>query len=164
MHSSLPDQLDTFEFTKSKLIKGAFDWLEDTVLAASDSVIAICPALVDKAKEREPSANVTLIENTAESHQVDAVDPDKINELRTELGLEGKKIILYIGTFETYQGLGLLMEACKEVFTKDEDAVLLMVGGSEEQVEVTKIEADEMGIGGNADLQEWFPIIRFQAS
>ena len=148
MHSSLPDQLDTFKFTKSKWIKAAFDWMEDMVLAAADSVIAICPALVDKALEREPKANVTLLENTAESHQVDSVDEQEIRQLKQELGLEGKKIILYIGTFETYQGLGMLMEGCKTVFAEESEAVLLMVGGSQEQVEATRKEAEEMGIAG----------------
>lgn len=157
MHSSLPDQLDTFKFSNSRILKAAFDWMEDTVLAASDSVIAICPALVDKARERVPETNVTLIENTAESHQVDNVAESELKKLKNELGLQDKKIILYIGTFETYQGLGLLMEACKTVFQEEKDAVLLMVGGSPEQVEATKREANEMGIGAQCRFTGMVP-------
>ena len=47
MHSSLPEQLTNFNFSKSKLLKGIFKKLEDTSLLASDAIITICPALAD---------------------------------------------------------------------------------------------------------------------
>ena len=146
MHSSLPDQLSTFRFTKSRLIRWAFDWLEDTVLKASDAVIAICPSLVEKAKSIEPNAHLTLIENVAESHEVDNVTKEELAKLEKDLDFDNKKIILYIGTFETYQGLGMLLEACAGLFKNRDDALLLMVGGRPNQVEEIKAKADDLGI------------------
>jgi glycosyltransferase involved in cell wall biosynthesis len=146
MHSSLPDQLKTFRFTENKLITAAFDWLEETTLATADAVIAICPSLVDKAREIAPGAYIELIENTAESHAVDKVEEADVENLRRELGLEDKRIVLYLGTFETYQGLEILLESGKHVLSGREDTVFLLVGGREEQVEETKNIASEMGI------------------
>jgi glycosyltransferase involved in cell wall biosynthesis len=157
MHSSLPDQLKNFRFTENKLITGAFDWIEKTVLTTADGVIAICPSLVDKALEIEPRAYVELIENTAESHAVDDVSENEIEALRAKLGLHGKKIVLYIGTFETYQGLEILLESGKDVFEGREDTVFLLVGGREEQVESIKELASDIGIIDNCRFTGMVP-------
>jgi glycosyltransferase involved in cell wall biosynthesis len=146
MHSSLPDQLSTFKFTENKVIHGAFNWMEHVVLSSADEVIAICPSLVEKVREMEPRARVTLIENVAESHAVDQVSESAVASLRSSLDIAGKRIILYIGTFETYQGLGMLLEACATMFTDRRDTVLVMVGGREEQVKEVRNKASDLGI------------------
>ena len=65
MHSSLPQQLTNFKFTKSSLLIGTFRWLEDWSLRASDAVITICPDLRDYALSRgiDPAKHL-LIENS----------------------------------------------------------------------------------------------------
>jgi hypothetical protein len=45
MHSSLPQQLTNFQFTKSKLLIRIFQWLEDSCLKKSEGIITICPDL-----------------------------------------------------------------------------------------------------------------------
>ena len=47
MHSSLPEQLRNFQFTESRVLIRAFEWLENSSLRASDAIITICPALAD---------------------------------------------------------------------------------------------------------------------
>lgn len=47
MHSSLPQQLTNFQFTKSKFIIWLFKKLEDSCLYAADAIITICPDLAD---------------------------------------------------------------------------------------------------------------------
>lgn len=146
MHSSLPQQLENFRFTKSRIIRAAFEWIEGTMLATADAVIAICPSLADKVREVEPKANVSLIENTAESHEVDDLPMEEIDDLRRQLELKEKKVILYIGTFETYQGLGLLLEAAEKLLSRRDDALLLLVGGRKSQVEEIRARAESLGI------------------
>lgn len=157
MHSSLPDQLKTFKFTENKLITAAFEWLEETVLSTADGVIAICPSLVDKAKSIYPDVPVELIENTAESHAVDQVEPAEVERLRAELGLENKRIVLYLGTFETYQGLEILLESGKGVFANHAGTVFLLVGGRPAQVEQIKALASELGIEGQCRFTGMIP-------
>lgn len=51
---------------------------------------------------------------------------------RAELGLSGSaRIVLYAGTFETYQGLKPLMEAMTEVVTSEPETVLVLIGATE---------------------------------
>src|SRR5215212_9972013 len=45
MHSSLPQQLSNFEFTKSHLLIQAFERLEKAALRAASAIITICPDL-----------------------------------------------------------------------------------------------------------------------
>ena len=47
MHSSLPQQLTNFNFTKSKLLIGLFEKLENTAIKNSEAIITICPDLAD---------------------------------------------------------------------------------------------------------------------
>ena len=147
MHSSLPQQLENFKFSSSRLLRAAFEWAEGVVVRSADAIIAICPSLVDKVRSIDERARVVLIENTAESHDVDRVSEAEVKNLRANLDLGGKKVILYIGTFEPYQGLDLLLQAAKKVFTDREDTVLLFVGGRPEQVEGMRAEAGSLGIG-----------------
>jgi glycosyltransferase involved in cell wall biosynthesis len=148
MHSSLPQQLENFRFTSSRAVGAAFEWMESMVVRSADAVIAICPSLVDTVRRIDPRAHVTLIENTAESHDVDKVPDSETVILRRELGLEGKRIILYTGTFEAYQGLDLLLAAAAKIASGRDDAALLLVGGRPDQVERLQAEASALGLGG----------------
>jgi hypothetical protein len=65
MHSSLPEQLLNFKFTKSKLLIHIFKKLEDFCLHISDVTITICPSLYDYASRIVGDRNkVLLIENS----------------------------------------------------------------------------------------------------
>jgi glycosyltransferase involved in cell wall biosynthesis len=89
---------------------------------------------------------VTLIENVAESHQVDSVPEEEVDDIRRRLDLVGKRVVLYVGTFETYQGLGMLLEATRILEKDRDDTVFLLVGGNSEQVESIKTLAAELGV------------------
>lgn len=65
MHSSLPQQLENFGFTSSRLLIGTFRFLENSCLKAADAVITICPDLRDYAlKEGVSNDKHVLIENS----------------------------------------------------------------------------------------------------
>ncbi|MCK4431456.1 MAG: glycosyltransferase, partial [Candidatus Aminicenantes bacterium] len=63
MHSSLPQQLENFGFSRSKLIKRIFLRLERFVLKNSKAVIVICLDLEAKLKELGFEAKARLLEN-----------------------------------------------------------------------------------------------------
>ena len=65
MHSSLPQQLTNFNFTKSKFLIGMFKYLEDGALAHAEVVLTICPDLAESALSRAPIEDRhILIENS----------------------------------------------------------------------------------------------------
>jgi glycosyltransferase involved in cell wall biosynthesis len=148
MHSSLPQQLDNFEFTKSRLIKKTFKSLEDSSLRAADAVITICPDLSDYViglLGDDPKH--FLIENSI-------FDPVRLaNHADDEAAVEkpadlpaNKRIVIYAGTFERYQGLDLLIPAFILVRKAVPDAFLLMVGGDDRQVASMRELATEAGL------------------
>ncbi len=58
--------------------------------------------------------------------------------LKKELGLADHPVVLYTGTFEAYQGFGLLIDAFVHVARHEPQARLLLVGGHPEQVREVK--------------------------
>lgn len=146
MHSSLPQQFSNFQVANHVIIRVLFGWMEGVMIREAESTITICQSLYDTAREIDPEGHITLIENVAESHDVDAVSAEEVEQLRDNLGLRGKRIILYTGTFEAYQGLDLLLAACARLFPRHPDTVLLMVGGRPEQVADVRRQAGDLGI------------------
>ena len=63
MHSSLPQQLENFEFTRSPLLKRLFARMERFVLRNSQAVIVICPDLMDRVRAEGFGDKAILIEN-----------------------------------------------------------------------------------------------------
>src|SRR6185503_18452405 len=111
MHSSLPQQLTNFAFSRSRVIRQAFLAIERFMIRHSRVVIVICPSLEDAVKAIEPGARTVLIENAPGSAD-DVATPAQAAVVRRSLGVEdAAPIVLYTGTFEAYQGLDLLFDA-----------------------------------------------------
>ncbi|MBN1541005.1 glycosyltransferase, partial [candidate division KSB1 bacterium] len=136
MHSSLPQQLDNFKFTRSHLIKSVFRYLEKRTITSANAVITICPELQRHVESNYPQTTSVLIENVADNSLVFPTNDKDRDLLQRRFGLEGKRVVLYYGTFETYQGIDLLINSAEILLQEKLDADLhfLLVGGSEEQV------------------------------
>jgi len=149
LHSILSQQLTNFGFTRSKLLVGLFARLEDSCLANADAVITISPALAAYAIPRVPDAEAHfLIENSL-------FDPLRLKdgagaaaeEPRWFALLESERpVILYAGTFESYQGIDMLLDAFAEAREQVPEAFLLLLGGQGGQVEAARRRAQELGI------------------
>lgn len=143
MHSSLPEQLSNYNFTKSKAIINLFKRLEDSSLKAADAVITICPALSKYVRRLigEQEKHV-LIENSifdkVRLANRNAARLDNENDAAatySHIVIEDRNpLIVYTGTLEPYQGINLLLDAFKEVVLVYPEVVLLVAGGTEEQV------------------------------
>jgi glycosyltransferase involved in cell wall biosynthesis len=145
MHSSLPEQLSNFKFSRSRLLLSAFRALERAMVKRSASVIVICRHLEDLARAIAPGAHVVLIENAPGAGGT-AGAPASL-DVRAAAGVPpGAPIILYTGTFEAYQGLDLLFAAMRPVLAACPDARLVMAGGHADQVERARREAERQGI------------------
>jgi glycosyltransferase involved in cell wall biosynthesis len=148
MHSSLPQQLDNFQFTRSKLIKRAFEGLENSSILAADAVVTICPNLADYVRGligADPKH--FMIENLVFDPVRLADGSREAGPAETPLALPAdKKIVLYAGTFEKYQGLEMLIPAFSLVREQVPDAFLLMVGGNPAQVDAMRQLAEQNGL------------------
>ena len=146
MHSSLPQQLSNFAFSRSSVIRRVFLAIERLMIRRSRVVIVICPSLEDTVREIDPNATVVLIENAPGSVEG---EPSAASgaAVRDTYGLgRSAPTILYTGTFEAYQGLDLLFAAMALVRSRRPDARLLMAGGKPEQVRRAEEQARAAGI------------------
>jgi glycosyltransferase involved in cell wall biosynthesis len=146
MHSSLPQQLSNFAFSRSRLIKQAFLAIERFMIRRSRVVIVICPSLEETVRAIEPGARTVLIENAPGSAE-DSATPADAAAVRRTFGLaDTTPLILYTGTFEAYQGLDLLFGAMAIVRRARPDARLLLAGGRADQVARAREQARAAGI------------------
>jgi glycosyltransferase involved in cell wall biosynthesis len=146
MHSSLPQQLSNFAFSRSRTIRGTFLAIERLVIRRSRVVIVICPALEETVRKIDPRARTVLIENAPGSAE-DHATPEQAAAVRRQFGLTGAApLVLYTGTFEAYQGLDVLYEAMGIVRAERPDARLLLAGGTPDQLARARAQVRAAGV------------------
>ena len=145
MHSSLPQQLTNFAYSRSRAIKAVFGALERFVIRRSRVVIVICPQLEEVVRGIDAAVPSVLIENAPGSG--DAPVDGSGAAVRRSLGIdEQAPVVLYTGTFEAYQGLDLLLESLAIVRASRPDVRALLVGGEPSQVEDVRRAARAAGV------------------
>jgi glycosyltransferase involved in cell wall biosynthesis len=145
MHSSLPQQLGNFSFSRSRTLTKAFTWLERFVVRRSKVVVVICPHLAELVRGIEPGVPTILIENAPGSGDTPVAGSGA--RIRQELGLPaGAPVVLYTGTFEAYQGLDLLFAAARHVIDRHPDTRFILAGGRPDQIAAARDQAHRMGI------------------
>lgn len=135
MHSSLPQQLLNFRYSRSKVLFKFFEYLEHRTICHANAVITICPELQKYVENKFPDKPSFLIENVADNSIVFPPSEGQTESLRRQYGLTEGRIVLYYGTLEAYQGIPLLLESAKIVCNKRRGVQFLIVGGQLAQVE-----------------------------
>ncbi len=152
MHSCLPQQLTNFNFTESKILIDIFKKLEDGALKKADATITICPDLTEYVQQQDHGCHrLVQIENSifepvklrvAESSNGKPPGEEKPLDLPGE-----RRLVVYAGTLEAYQGIDILIRSFAHVLNEQKDAFLLIVGGDKSQVSKYKNLAHNTGIG-----------------
>jgi len=138
MHSSLPQQLSNFAFSRSRVMKRVFLEIERFMIRHSRVVVVICPALADTVHAIEPRARTILIENAPGSTAEPATQAEAAAVRRALRVAPETPLVVYTGTFEAYQGIDLLFAALAVVLRERPDARLLLAGGQPDQIERAK--------------------------
>jgi glycosyltransferase involved in cell wall biosynthesis len=148
MHSSLPQQLSNFKYSRSSWLRRAFGWAEDRMVHGSDVVITICQELQDTVDDMGAGDRALLIENVMGGDVEDAPSMQP-SQVRERWGIApGAPLALYTGTFEAYQGVDLLIEASAKLAATHPHARVLVVGGEPAQVDAARARADAAGAAG----------------
>jgi len=150
MHSSLPQQLSNFEFTRSRLPILLFERLEQSAVRAATAVVTICPDLAEYVVPRlKDASRHILIENSIfEDVRLASPPPPSPANGAITSALPGPPLVVYSGTFEPYQGIDLLIQAFVRVRERRPDASLLLVGGTPAQVDRYRALAESHGASG----------------
>ena len=75
-------------------------------------------------------SNVTIMNNAVDANQY-RYNPEVSKEMKKQLGIEGKKVIGHVGRFFPQKNHDFLIDIFNEIYKKDKDTVLLLVGGGE---------------------------------
>jgi glycosyltransferase involved in cell wall biosynthesis len=145
MHSSLPQQLSNFKYSRSSVLRRMFVWAEDRMVHGSQVVITICQELQDTVGHMGVGDRALLIENVMGGDVEDApsLQPREVRE-RWGIGADAP-LALYTGTFEAYQGVELLIKAAAALAETHRNMRVLVVGGEPAQVDAARRQAEAMG-------------------
>jgi glycogen synthase len=119
--------------------------LETRAIQQVDHVFTICEGLrADIVSRSIPPGKVTVIPNAVdvESFQL-ASPPDP--QLKEKLGLTGKIVVGFIGSFYAYEGLDLLLDALPELIHQRPNVRVLLVGGGPQEANLRQ-QAERLGL------------------
>ena len=107
--------------------------LETHVFRQASAITTICEGLRSDIVSRGiPAEKITVIPNAVDIEKFTyGVEPDQ--NLRTQLGLQDKIVLGFIGSFYAYEGLPLLLEALPAIIEKQPETRLLLVGGGPQE-------------------------------
>lgn len=119
--------------------------LETVVLERADAVTTICSGLRHDILARGvPAGRVTVIPNAVDVEQFSlggTSDP----ALVAKLGLSGKRVLGFIGSFYAYEGLDLLLAALPAIREQAPDVHVLLVGGGPQEAAL-RAQAERLGL------------------
>jgi glycosyltransferase involved in cell wall biosynthesis len=157
MHSSLPRQLDNFNFGNWWPLVRSFELLEQLVLNTCDAVITIGTDLEQLVRSINPRVPLMTIENLPVTQEATA-DSNTITQLKQRLLLHDALPVVYTGTFEAYQGLDLLLESARIVVEQNPKAHFLLVGGKTQQIAHWQEVANQIGLNSHVQFIGTVPI------
>ena len=119
--------------------------LETYVFRHADAVTCICEGLRADIVARGVSQDrVTVIPNAVDIESFGETDGYD-QKLASEIGVAGKPVIGFLGSFYAYEGLDLAIEALPSMRAQIPDLVLLLVGGGPQESNL-KAQAERLGL------------------
>lgn len=148
MDSCMVSQLESSGFMRAGLALRGIAALERHCIEQASAVTTVCTALSEKVREFAPEAVIHQIEDFP-IEGLQETPPESIANIRQQWQLDGKKVVLYTGNFEGYQGVELLIDgfhaACSRL-AGTASTRLLLVGGDEEKIRLMKERAHGLGL------------------
>jgi PEP-CTERM/exosortase A-associated glycosyltransferase len=120
--------------------------VETRALHRADAVTTICEGLRAEAMARGiASDRITVIPNAVDRKTFNGPGvPDR--SLATRLGLCGRTVLAFFGSFYSYEGLDLLLRAVPDMRRQRPELAVLLVGGGPEEDNL-QASAQELGLG-----------------
>ncbi len=119
--------------------------LETWALKRVDATTTICEGLRSEIVGRGiPAQKVEVIPNAVDIGDF-SVDGERDEALAASLGLQGKTVLGFIGSFYAYEGLNVLLQALPAVLVERPDTRVLLVGGGPQDQNLRQ-QAKELGI------------------
>lgn len=119
--------------------------LETYVFRHANAVTTICEGLREEIASRGIAANkITVIPNAVDTENF-TVGGAPRPDLQEQLGLSGKTVLGFIGSFYAYEGIPLLVQALPDLLVSHPDLRILLVGGGPQEANIKALIA-ELGL------------------
>jgi len=145
-HSSIPQAMKNFGYARYRPLIYMLELIERRVINSCHGFITISPdldAYIKKINDKIP----TVIIEDFQDFDFYNIDKERLASFKlSHSKLNGKNIVLYVGTLELYQGLELLLASAELVLKKGEDIIFILVGGRQSQIEALRESAEKRGI------------------
>ena len=116
--------------------------LETHVFRTADAVTTICEGLRAEITGRGiPAEKITVIPNAVDTGSFSAGGSPRA-DLQEQLGLNGKTVLGFIGSFYAYEGIPLLVKALRDLLSSHPDLRLLLVGGGPQEEHIRQLVKD----------------------
>jgi glycogen synthase len=119
--------------------------LETWALRRAQGVAVICEGLRRDIESRGIAReHITVIPNAVDVDQF-AFDAPADIQLRHQLGLEGKTVLGFLGSFYAYEGLDILLDAVAQLLPENPNLRVLLAGGGPEEASLKELAA-QLGV------------------
>lgn len=159
------DAVDKGKFAEGSFVYRQVRRIETGICRRARHVVPICEGLRLDLEERGiPASRLTVVRNGVDPLRFVPAPPDRA--LAERLGLSGKIVVGFIGSFFHYEGLPLLVEAAARLRATHPALRVLLVGGGEDE-ERTRARARELqaedlvifaGRVPHAEIDAWYSL------
>lgn len=120
--------------------------METYVLRRADAATTICEGLRSEiiATRGIPASKLTVIPNAVNIEDF-SIGGERDHALAAQLGLEGKTVLGFIGSFYAYEGLNVLLQALPAMLKSNPEIRVLLVGGGPQDAAL-KAQARDLGV------------------
>lgn len=141
--------------------------MESHVFRHADAVTTICEGLRQEIASRGIAADkITVIPNAVDTTNFTVGGAGR-PDLQEQLGLAGKTVLGFIGSFYAYEGIPLLVQALPQLLRQHADLRLLLVGGGPQENEIRELIAtlklqDKVIMTGRVDhgqVQDYYNLV-----
>jgi glycosyltransferase involved in cell wall biosynthesis len=124
---------------KREWLKRRLYRLEKNLYQSANHIITLSPDMEDYVAGQGISRHkITTILNGTDLDMAAAATQEKVDALRMQYQLKGKKVVLYAGTFGRANDIPMIMQAA-EIMANQQDVVFVLAGGGYFDVDLKKL-------------------------
>jgi glycosyltransferase involved in cell wall biosynthesis len=139
-----PESIKTVGAMKDNIFIRYFEWQEKRCYKSAKTIIVVTDSFKEKLIEKEiAQSKIEIIKNGA---NLELYQPKQKNHtIIKELGIEGKKILGYIGTHGMAHKLDFILDCAKKLESSNPEFHFLLIGnGAEKKALLNKVKTDQL--------------------
>lgn len=122
-------------------VSPATRWAEREAIRSSDQLFCVSREVKKQVASYNLSAPACVISNGVDTERFNPHKFDK-SEIKTSLGLQGKIVLGYVGTYKTWHGTETAIEVMRYLVKEDKRYHLVMIGRGEAYSEIRQMAID----------------------